>query len=504
MVSIHVGVNEAPAGSGLAPLRYADDDAARFFQLFSQHAAASFALTTLDRTSSLRHRDLAQAARPARRADLREALARARAIIDAAHDQGHKTQLVFTYSGHGLVSGSATSLALLDGTIDRAFVESELLTIRADTTHLVVDACHGAGLVGGRGLVQQEGTARTLRGTERTAALGDDMLARHPHVGALFAASPDQETHEWSDVEGGVFSHEVLSALAGAADINIDGVVGYGEVAAFVGAANRDIPDPRASLDVIALPPRINPQAPLVDHAWLRDVAFLEDPMQALGHFRVEREDGLRVVDAHFGPHQPMRIAIPANTQLWIRTQQTEATFHARAGARVPVAQLVFSPSRAPQARGAVENALKRGLFSAPLTQGYYEGFVDSRGLPRVASATTVVSLSQAPRPTDGALAADPLNDPGQNGLEPKPGALGGAAPYIAATTGAGAIAAGLVAVGFATLGAVALVEYNSTSEQRASAEALSRLIGFGTVAGLATVATVGCGGFSVALLLAE
>ena len=43
-----------------------------------------------------------------------------------------------------------------------------------------------------------------------------------------------------------MFTHELLSGMLGAADVNGDLVVEYTEVQAFVAAANRDIKDPRA------------------------------------------------------------------------------------------------------------------------------------------------------------------------------------------------------------------------------------------------------------------
>ena len=46
--AVHIGVNVAPAESGLEPLRYADDDAVRLFDLTRRYAVRSVLLATLD------------------------------------------------------------------------------------------------------------------------------------------------------------------------------------------------------------------------------------------------------------------------------------------------------------------------------------------------------------------------------------------------------------------------------------------------------------------------
>lgn len=59
-------------------------------------------------------------------------------------------------------------------------------------------------------------------------------------------------------VRGGVFTHELLSALSGAADVNADRRVEYSEVQAFIASANRAIHDPRAVPRIVAFPPAID------------------------------------------------------------------------------------------------------------------------------------------------------------------------------------------------------------------------------------------------------
>ncbi len=55
----------------------------------------------------------------------------------------------------------------------------------------------------------------------------------------VIATARDQQTHEWDAYAGGVFTHQVISGLRGAADVNRDGRVEYSEVHAFLTSANR-------------------------------------------------------------------------------------------------------------------------------------------------------------------------------------------------------------------------------------------------------------------------
>ena len=61
----------------------------------------------------------------------------------------------------------------------------------------------------------------------------------------MLSSSAAQNSHEWEAYQAGVFSHEVRSALRGAADHDGDGVVTYDELAAFVFTANRSVPNER-------------------------------------------------------------------------------------------------------------------------------------------------------------------------------------------------------------------------------------------------------------------
>ena len=68
--------------------------------------------------------------------------------------------------------------------------------------------------------------------------------ARHPEVGLFLSTNSDSDVFEWSEIESGVFSHEVRSGFSGGADVNADGDVSYQELAGFVERANTGIVRP--------------------------------------------------------------------------------------------------------------------------------------------------------------------------------------------------------------------------------------------------------------------
>ncbi len=382
---IHIGVNQPPAGSALPVLSYADDDAARFHDFTASFAQRALLFTVLDTDSQRLHPHLAAMSSPPRRAALETALAQLVPALQADRRAGRSPVVFFTFSGHGVADTGQTHLALLDDTIDQAWIERHLLALPAQAIHLVVDACHAEGLVTSRGAIAGEmsATTREFDEEERVALLRTGILERYPHVGALLASSAGRQSHEWSAIRSGVFTHELLSALSGAADVNVDGRIAYSEAAAFIAAANRQVTDPRARPRVISLPPKHDLNAPLMALAWIERKGLLGGRAGGLGHFQIEDDRGVRLIDAHLEPHALLRLVVPTTTRLWLRSGDREAAFQARPGETTNLASLSFAPLRA-KARGAAADALRRGLFAHPYGPGYYRGWVDRRDEPGV------------------------------------------------------------------------------------------------------------------------
>jgi hypothetical protein len=466
VVAVHLGVNEPPTGSSLPRLRYADDDAIRFHAFTRGFAHESHLFSVLDRQSQRLHPELPALCRPPRRVELESDLAALAERLRAARLAGHRVVVYFSYSGHGLDVDGDTRLAVLDGELDRAWLERHVLSLPADAVHLFLDACHAEGLVTGRGPFSRELEAQTrpLDEVELSWLERGDVLTRHPHAGALLAASLEREAHEWSRLRSGVFTHALLSALAGGADVNGDGRLAYSEVAAFLAAAQRGVGDPRAAPRVVSLPPRMDRNAPILDLAWLREAAFLEGRPGALGRFYLEAEGGERVLSAHAEPGVRLRLRIPAGVRLWLRAGAREASFVARPGQRLALAELALGQADEVTARGALASALERGLFAEPFGPAYYRGWVDREGEPGVSLALAPAE----PRPSDARL------------------------PAQLCLVGGG-LMLGAAAV-FAGLAIDARLTYDRTQLERPAREALERSWLWGGLAGGAGALALGLG----------
>ena len=120
----------------------------------------------------------------------------------------------------GDVQGGRGRLELADGAIDADYLEREVIvSMNADVGHVLLDSCNSFFVLnprkpGGRRWATPEDTTR-------------GVAQRHPNVGVLLSTNAEADVYEWSQLEAGVFSHEVRSGLTGAADVDGDGQVTY-------------------------------------------------------------------------------------------------------------------------------------------------------------------------------------------------------------------------------------------------------------------------------------
>jgi hypothetical protein len=472
-----IGNNAVPAGAddqGLRTLRYADDDAVRFHQLLSR-VGTSELLTMVDDTTERRYPGLAAEARPPTRDNLRRAVARMAERVAARRARGDDAIVYVVFSGHGaLAADGEPFLALADGPLTRRDLFDEVIApLPATYLHLIIDACHAGGVVGVRGGffgAEADARSRPLDDAELAGVVAGRSIERFPHVGVLLSASIGQEAHEWSEVESGVFTHEILSGLLGPADVNGDLVVEYTEIQAYVAAANRDIRDPRAVPRIVARPPRANARAPLVALTAVRQARFLTGRAGGLGRFHIELGNGQRYLDAHFADDAEVAILLPPSPHAFVRQGEREAAIPARA-----VVAIAALPWRAPRraARGSIGAALRADLFASPYGESYYRGFVDS---------IAGVSVS-----FDPAVRARPL------AVEPAAGPRRSLATGLLAASGI-AVAGSLT---FAGLAYDARRDFMGTELQRTAHDAADRYHRYRAVsvaAGVASVALAGLG----------
>jgi Caspase domain len=447
--AISIGNNEPPDAS-LPVLRYADDDAVRYHQLFSRFATEAHLLAVLDAETQRRYPALGVRAEAPTLANLFRIVNEYASRMTADVQRGDQPVLYLAFSGHGSVDAThGAFVAMLDGPLTRERLYADVIgPLPAAYVHLIVDACNAGAVVGVRGPREVDAHETDVTLPERLA-VAEGAQRSWPTVGVVISATAGQESHEWSRIESGVFTHEVLSGLLGAADVNHDGQIEYSELAAFIAAANRDLPDPRAVPHAVVRPPPINGNASLIAVDALRGSVFLTGNASKIGHFYLELDNGQRYLDAHLAQGTAARIALPAHARMFIRTGTREAAIATDASGSVAIADLAFHASPV-QARGSVETAYRASLFLRPYGDAYYRGFVDSAGL------APVTFQPDAPAPT---VAATPAPAPRESPAAPdRRLAIG-----LAITGGV----AGVTAIVSGALAYSAKRDYNGTSVQR-------------------------------------
>ena len=376
--SLHVGVNAAPADSGLEPLRFADDDALRFYAAATQFADSAHVLATADDTTQARYSDFIDHARPPDLAGLNEVTDALKIEMERAKAEGFRPVFLFSYSGHGQVDEAQGALfTLADSVLDQATLESLVLGLPFDEAHLFIDACHAGALVGGRGTIKLEG--KRLSAAEADKAWGCAFFQRNPRVGITLATSSSGIAHEWARLESGVFTYEVVSGLLGAADINNDGRIVYSELGGYIAAANRSIEDPRGRVRLVMEPPRQNKKSTLMDVGWYKSAPRLA-VKEPVGHVTVLRTDGARIADFHADEPVTLLLPPPHGRFTVVTARGHSASFSARSGATVSYADLDKVRDTDLTSRGNLDEAFRKGFFAAPYNRSYYLGFADSRG----------------------------------------------------------------------------------------------------------------------------
>lgn len=384
-----------------ANLRYADDDGARWAELFDERFGAGHTqlLTRFDDDS----KPLFPAAQRAAMAPTRAALDRAVQTIHRhvkhARLNGKKTEVWVVLAGHGDTAGGRGFFELEDSRLDAAALERALIDrLPADRVHLIVDACHAWQLVQGR----KPGGQRFA--IAKGPSVG--LTRRHPNLGVLFSASTQAVSWEWSEVQGGIFSYEMRSALRGAADADGDGVVTYREVAAFVASANQKLVNAAWRPRVFAAPPRGSADAPLMRLAFANPRRL---QISAAGARRLTIRDGrgLRLLDVHKAHGTPLTLHLPARDRDVVAYERIASAAGVKVWARelprttdVDLAKLGRHP---PSAAPRGEAPVFRDLFAAPFGRAVASAFQLPTARDAAAQPLPTPSPVAKPEPIDAA-----------------------------------------------------------------------------------------------------
>jgi hypothetical protein len=377
--------NNHSLDEAVKPLRYADDDGVRYYELFRLLSDRTTLFTVLDDETARIYPAIARQARPPVAAAILATLERYNREMARLARRGERSELVFIYAGHGDRDASGEGYVnLQDRRLRRRDLYKQVLApSRADFVHLIIDACKSYYLVNRRGGWRDD--RATDQDEQIRAFLRREDLAAYPRAGVILATSGDQETHEWTRYRGGILSHELRSAIAGAGDINGDGRLEYSELHAFIAAANARVQHPQARLEIYARAPAANRSHPLVDLRQAERARLLRFDRSLTGRFHLEDERGVRVVDLHKARGTRFDLAVDARRAYYLRRESREARVEPGLE-RLAVSQLAFRSTSLAARSGSIDRSFRRDLFRLPFSRGFYDGFCAQTGHLAVSS----------------------------------------------------------------------------------------------------------------------
>jgi hypothetical protein len=420
--------NNRPEGPDTPSLRYADDDAVATHALLVEAGVESVLLARPDDDTRRLYPD-ARPAGPPRGDELDRALDTLAARMRAEAARGAAVELLFFYSGHGDVDRGEGYVVLEDRRLTRTMLHALLARSPAVRNHVFIDACKSYFLA------FEKGPGGTRESYAR-AFVADAVPAHLANTGFVLSTSSGRDSHEWERYQAGILSHEVRSALRGAADTDGDGTVTYAELGAFLAAANEGIENARYRPDFMVLPPGRNLGQVVL--RWSGDAVrggALRLEAAPSGHVYVETARGVRLLDAHPGPRQALVLHVPDERPLFVRRH--DETAEQVVTGRPPPPITALAPA-APEIamRGALHLAFER-LFAAPFSDA------DVRAFERRFAAAQLPAAAPLPAAT---VAAAPAPAPPRE-------------RHRALRLASGGVAVAAAAVGIAS-GALALRSY--------------------------------------------
>ncbi len=301
--------NNKSLGQRRPDLHYADDDAARYFDIMQTIAPGRVSLLAdFDRDTERLFPDArSHAATPTRR-NLTTIGRRLAEQIRAAKAAGHETEVYFIFAGHGDVAQGEGFIEMSDARFRSSELKAWLKAIPFTRAHVILDSCNsffmlGVRKPGGRHFATSEDAARAL-------------ASQLSNVGVFLSTSSEGEAFEWSEIQGGIFSHVVRSGLLGSADANGDGAVSYLELAAFVDTATADVKNPNMRPHVFARGPGAKNDIPISRLLSMTAVHRFELSDASSLRIRLRDANGLPLLDAHTDRSMRLALAVP---EAWAR-----------------------------------------------------------------------------------------------------------------------------------------------------------------------------------------
>jgi hypothetical protein len=412
--AVVVGNND---GLGMLPqLRFADDDALRFYRLAVRLAGdQNVALLTELDVDTWRRIQLAGQRPPPflppTKRKLEEVIGLFKQqIARLRREQPNRhVHFYFFFSGHGergyfFLKRDGGQLA------DAVFTGADLQRVFADSAAtlngLFIDACKSQSLFQLKGRTPEDDEL----GPDFSSLIARlDRNARDLPIGVLTSTVADKPAGEGRDIQGGYFSHVLTSGLSGAADANSDGVVQYGELAAFVSFHTRRVGGQRPWFR----PPRGRMDETLTVLRGRRDL--LQIPPGIGGHFVVFDSKGHNLLlELHKSDAQWTRLILAPGRYkvVWVRSDRALSAAVDLHGAPVLLTRAGFN---SPATLGADRMPKGEGLGAPPPEPEEAEDVAlrafdtDASGFDQAFTPRVVSTLRDA---YSAAAAAEPAPEP--------------------------------------------------------------------------------------------
>jgi hypothetical protein len=427
-LALIVASNRGSKG-GRPPLQYADDDGAKYQQVFSALAGEenTILLTDFDRDTARLFPELVAKVRSPTRVQLDQAVDRLARKAVALKGAGRTVRFYFVFAGHGDVDQGRGFIELADGPFTADDLQLLLRTIDPTEAHVILDSCNSFFVVNPR----KPGGVRFA--TPRDAA--ESLARRLPNVGVFLSTAAQAEVFEWSELQSGVFSHAVRSGLMGAADADGDGRVSYQELAGFVETAAADIKNPLFRPKVFARGPNGEDGRAILDVPRAsRTVLTVTEPGSV--RLAVRDVDGLRWLDAYKEPGAPLNLWFPPSLSGRLEverlrmggseTGEVEASYSVPGGGTEPVALAALTPTRSTLGnRGPGE--IFQALFTRPFGPTALAAYLSQGAMGREpevdSSSRAFQSNNTTPESDQGRGSLDWFDERPGNYLALRPGA---------------------------------------------------------------------------------
>jgi len=347
--------NNNPEGNGPGRLRFADDDAVLTNQLLLDAGVESHLLVAPDEDTRQMHPNFSPDGAP-RLPDLERVFVAVLRKMQAHIKRGEKTELLLFYSGHGDAENGEGYVVLEGARLTRTRLFDLLSRSPATRNHVFVDACKSYFLVYAKG----PGGQRTAFSTPFVSAVPGKLA----NTGFVLSTSSDHDSHEWDRYQAGIFSHELRSALRGAADANRDGRISYAELGAFLTVANISIKNSKLRPDFMVSPPASSPTAEIL--GWNSGTVSLSLDGSTVGHLYLETALGERLLDVHPANGEVVDLHLPGARPLFVHKDDESAEYELTTLRPEDARDAMDHPKPPPiRERGSVNLALKQ-LFSLP------------------------------------------------------------------------------------------------------------------------------------------